>query len=109
MPTRVEKGRSRVGITRHVSVTVHIASIAEIYAYPCNTLNITTDGENAFVDTRDDLADTGLDASLFAEVGDVFATFPDNDAGVLGANERAESQDLLSRDRRRTRTAIARL
>lgn len=90
MPTR-EKGRSRIDITRHVSVVIHLAIMTELYAYLCNTLNITTDGENAFVDTRNDLTNTGLDASLFAKVSDVFATFPDNDAGVLRANERAES------------------
>ena len=67
----------------------------EIYAYPRDTLNIAADGENTVMDTWDDLADAGLDACLVSEIGDVFATFPNDDAGVLGADKSAEGERLL--------------
>ena len=44
----------------------------------------------------DDLADAGLDAGLFAEVGDVFASLADDDAGVFGADEGAEGEDVMA-------------
>ena len=68
----------------------------EIYAYPRDTLNIAADGENTVMDTWDDLADAGLDSSLVAEIGDIFAGLSNNHTGVFGANECAESQDVVS-------------
>lgn len=66
-------------------------------AYLCDALSITADGKDAFVDTRDDLADACLDACFLAEIGDVFATFSNNYTGILCTDESPESEDLLGR------------
>jgi hypothetical protein len=41
------------------------------------------------MNTRDDLADASLDASLLTEFSDVFATFADDDSCVLCAHQGA--------------------
>lgn len=41
------------------------------------------------MDTGDDLADASLDAGLIPQVSNVFSCLPDDDASVLGADERA--------------------
>jgi len=43
--------------------------------YLGNSLNRASDGENTFMNARDDLADAGLYASLLTEISDVLA-FP---------------------------------
>ena len=53
------------------------------------------------MNARDDLADAGLYASLLTEISDVLACLPDNDAGVLCANESAEGESVVGRRRRR--------
>ena len=67
------------------------------------TFDGTADGEDAFVHTWDDLANTSLDTSLVAEVSDVFACLADDDASILGADESTESKNLVSGGRGRTR------
>jgi hypothetical protein len=62
-----------------------------------------SDGEDSFMNTRNNFADTSFDACLFSQIGDIFASFSDDDAGVFCANERAESQGVLGRWRGRTR------
>jgi hypothetical protein len=47
------------------------------------------------VDARDDLADARLDASLVTELGDVFATLADDDAGIFCADKGTEGEDVL--------------
>jgi len=55
------------------------------------------------MDSRGDLADTSLHASLIAQIGDVLATFTDDYAGVFGANKCAKGEGVLTRRRRGTR------
>jgi hypothetical protein len=50
-------------------------------------LNRTSHCENTFMDTWDDFADASLDPSLISQIRDVFSSLPDDDAGVLGADE----------------------
>lgn len=52
------------------------------------------------MDARDNLTDARLYAGLFSKIGDIFARFANDDAGVLGAHERTESQSVLSGWRR---------
>lgn len=52
---------------------------------------------------RDDLADASLDAGLVTEVGNIFASLSDDDAGVLGADKSSESENVLTSRRRRPR------
>ena len=60
-----------------------------------------SDGEDSLMNTRNNFADTSFDACLFSQIGDIFASFSDDDAGVFCANESAESQGVLGRWRRR--------
>lgn len=62
-----------------------------------NPFDTTADGENTFVDAGYDLAHASLDASLLAEVSDVFTTFSNDDTCVLGADESTQSKDLWTR------------
>jgi hypothetical protein len=55
------------------------------------------------VDARGDLADTGLHASLIAQIGDVLATFTDDYTGIFGADKSAKSEGVLARGGRGTR------
>jgi hypothetical protein len=41
------------------------------------------------MDTRNDLADASLDPRLISQIGNIFSSFTDDDAGVLCANKRA--------------------
>jgi hypothetical protein len=50
-----------------------------------------SDGENAVVDARDDLANAGADSGLVAEVGDVLASLANDHAGFLGGDDSAQS------------------
>lgn len=55
----------------------------------------TRDGQDAVVDTLDDLGDTGLDASLIAKVGNVLASLADDNTSLLGGDDGTESELLL--------------
>lgn len=44
---------------------------------------------------RDDLGDASFNASLLSQVGDVFACFSDDNAGVLSAHKSAKSERFL--------------
>jgi len=48
------------------------------------------------VDARGDLADPGLHTGLIAEIGDVLATFTNDYACILGANECAKGESVLT-------------
>lgn len=74
-----------------------------IETYLGYTLNSSSDGENTLVYARDDLADAGLDAGLVTEIGNIFASLSDDDAGVLGADKSSESEGVLTSRRRRPR------
>lgn len=52
----------------------------------------TSDGQNAVVNALYDLADSGLDSSLVAQLGDILATLADNYTGFFGGNDGAQSQ-----------------
>jgi len=41
------------------------------------------------MDTWNNLADASLDARLISQICNIFSSLPDDDAGVLCANERA--------------------
>jgi hypothetical protein len=47
------------------------------------------------MDAGNDLADTRLYAGLLAKIGYIFARLANNDAGVLCADERAESESVM--------------
>lgn len=47
------------------------------------------------MNARDDLADASLDASLVAEVGDVFTTLSNDDASIFCSDEGPESESVL--------------
>lgn len=66
-------------------------------------VNSSSDGEDTLVDARDDLADASLDTGLVTEIGNIFASLSDDDAGVLGADKSSESEDVLTSRRRRPR------
>ena len=50
------------------------------------------DGEDAVVHALDDFADSGLDASLVTEIGDVLSTLSDDNASFLGRYDGTESE-----------------
>jgi hypothetical protein len=50
-----------------------------------------SDGENAVVNARDDLANAGADSGLVAKVGDVLASLANDHAGFLGGDDSAQS------------------
>lgn len=52
--------------------------------------------EDAVVDAGNDLADTGLDASLVAQIGDVLAGLANDDTRLFGRDDRTKSQHCLS-------------
>lgn len=52
----------------------------------------TSDGQNAVVNALHDLAYTGLDSSLVAQLGDVLATLADDNTGFFGRHNSAQSQ-----------------
>ena len=62
---------------------------------PGGSLQSTGDGQDPFMHTRDDLADTGLDAGLVAQVGNILARLTNDHAGLLGGDQGAKSQDRL--------------
>jgi hypothetical protein len=53
------------------------------------------------MNTWDNLADAGLDASLIPQVGDIFSSLSNDDAGVFGADESAKSEGVVGRGRGR--------
>lgn len=55
------------------------------------------------MNTWDNLADAGLDASLIPQVGNIFSSLSNDDAGVLGADESAKSESVVGRGRGRAR------
>jgi hypothetical protein len=52
-----------------------------------NTFDTPTDTENSLMNTRNDLGDTGFDASLLPEIRDVLSSLTDYDASIFGGNE----------------------
>ena len=56
----------------------------------------TSDGQDAVVNTRNNLAHTSLDAGFVTQVSNVLARLADDDAGFLGRNDGAKSQHRLS-------------
>ena len=74
--------------------------------YLCDICDVPTDGKDPFVDTWDDLANTGLDAGLVAKVSDVFTTLSYDDARVFCTDEGTEGESLLRVWRRRRRLGI---
>ena len=52
----------------------------------------TSDGEDSIMDALNDLANTSLDASLVAEVGNILATLADDDTCFLGRDDGTQSQ-----------------
>lgn len=55
------------------------------------------------MDARSDLADTGLHASLIAQIRDVLSSFTDDYTSIFGTNECAESEGVLTSRGRGTR------
>lgn len=51
-----------------------------------------SDGQNAVVNALHDLAYSGLDSSLIAQLGDILATLADNYTGFFGGHDGAQSQ-----------------
>jgi len=49
--------------------------------------------------TRDDFADTSLDAGLVTKLGNIFPTFANDDACVFGADECTKSEEILGQRR----------
>ncbi len=60
------------------------------------TAELTRHGENAIVHPRHNLAHTSTDASLITEIGDILAGLADDDASLLGRDDRAQGQLSLS-------------
>lgn len=54
------------------------------------------DGEDTVVDTLNNLGDTGLDASLITEVGNILASLSNDNTSLLGGDNGAEGQLSLS-------------
>lgn len=52
----------------------------------------TSDGQNAVVNALHDLAYSGLDSSLVAQLGDILATLADDHTGFFGGHNSAQSQ-----------------
>jgi hypothetical protein len=52
----------------------------------------TSDGQDTVMHTLHNFADTGLDASLVPEIGDVLAAFANNDTGFLGGYDRTKGK-----------------
>jgi hypothetical protein len=52
-----------------------------------NTFDTPADTENSLMNTRNDLGDTGFDASLLPEIRDVLSSLTDYDASIFGGNE----------------------
>jgi hypothetical protein len=52
----------------------------------------TSDGQDAVVNTLDDLADTGLDTSLVSQFGDILASLANNDTGLLRGDDGTKGQ-----------------
>jgi hypothetical protein len=50
-----------------------------------------SDGENAVVNARDDLANAGADSGFVAKVGDVLTSLADDHTGFLGGDDSAQS------------------
>jgi hypothetical protein len=50
-----------------------------------------SDGKNAVVNARDDLANAGADSGLVAKVGDVLASLANDHAGFFGGDDSAQS------------------
>jgi len=72
------------------------ARMARRLTYFSNAFDRPSDSKNPFVDTRDDLANTSFDTSLLAQISDVLPCFSDDNTSILGANESAESQSVMS-------------
>lgn len=56
----------------------------------------TSDGQDAVVNALHDLADSSLDSSLIAQLGDILATLADDDTSFFGGYDGAQSQLGLS-------------
>ena len=63
----------------------------------------TGDGEDTFMDTGGDLADTGLHTSLITQIGDVLATFTNDYTSILGTNKCSKGKGVLAGRGRGTR------
>ena len=61
-----------------------------------NGIASSGDGEDTVVNTLNDLGDTGLDASLITEVGNILASLSNDNAGLLGGDNSTEGQLSLS-------------
>lgn len=59
---------------------------------PGDGIAATSDGQDPVMHTLDDLADSGLDASLIAQVGNIFTAFSNDDSSLLGRDDGAESE-----------------
>ena len=80
----------------------------EIYAYPRDTLNIAADGENTVMNTWDDLADAGLDASLIPDLRDILPALANDDACIFCTDESAESESVVAGLRARAGVGLRR-
>lgn len=74
--------------------TYHSRSVE---TYLRHTINGAADGKNTLMHSRDNLADARFDAGLVAQLGDVLPALPNDDACVLGTNERPEGQIIGAR------------
>ena len=57
-----------------------------------NSVQRAENGQDAIVDTGDDLADAGADTSLVTEFGDVLTSFSNNDACFLRGDDSSQSK-----------------
>lgn len=57
-----------------------------------NGVATSGDGEDAVMDSLDDLGDASLDAGLVAEISDILAALANNDTGLLGRDNGAEGE-----------------
>ena len=55
------------------------------------------------MDARGDLADTSLHTGLITEIGDILATFTDDDASIFGADKCTKGEGVLASRGRGTR------
>ena len=72
--------------------------------YLRNALNVPSYGENAFMNTRDNLANASLDTSLLSELCNIFSAFANDDASVFCAHQSTQSEGVPGRFRTGIRT-----
>jgi hypothetical protein len=68
-----------------------------------NAFNGAADAKDALMDTRNNFGDACFDTSLLTEVGNIFTTFSNDDAGIPCTDESTKGQNITSGRRGRSR------